>query len=491
MNVRRRTLLFWTVSVVCLDGLACFRSFDPSKVECVGDTTCPSGYTCSRTAGQDHGTCVSGGPRRDGSTGDLPLSSAGDGSSTADRSASGGGGGNAGSFGGTSGGGGTTVADGPSADTADVPNTASPETGTTTDTKNAPDVISGSDVPTGGTSGADGSTGPGGTRGTGGVGTGGSTGPGGAPGTGGIGAGGVAGTTGGTGGTHTGGTSATGGAATGGTSATGGAATGGTSATGGAATGGAPGTGGTTLGGLGHACTSHLQCAQDNCIDGVCCDSPCNGTCQACGSSGHCNVTPATDANCPTVTCPANSTCGSYTAPSAGACKSFGACKTSTDCALSPVAARTSCATGSLCDGQGNCKAQHMKCGSSLTCDLSIQECCLDVGLGTYACTELGNEAICAKMAVGGTGTSYTAPATCDKDTDCPSGQVCCLNSVDGNNGVECIAAADCKSQTFYERHLVCASPETSTSCPSGQSCAALYSGGINPYLPGGWMVCQ
>lgn len=81
-------------------------------------------------------------------------------------------------------------------------------------------------------------------------------------------------------------------------------------------------------------------------------------------------------------------------------------------------------------------------------------------------------------------------PATCDKDTDCPTGQVCCFNSTDGFNSVECIAASDCRSYTFYERWPVCASPETTTSCSSGQSCAALY-GGVNSYLPGGWKVCQ
>ena len=557
MKARRRRLVFWTVFLCGLNAIACFRTLDVSKVRCGDNSNCPSGYSCSRTSNQAYGACVPGGPSADGSTGDLPFSTPVDGSSAQDKSASGGSGGSSGAFGDAStGSGGSTSADGPSgdggnaetgttpndgpgADTADVPNTAGPETGTSTDTK---DAQAGTDVvmtlSNGSTCTADTqctyghcvdglccdtkcdgqceSCNENGSVGTCKVRTG-------APLT-------TRAACGGTGmcrgqcdgsnkacvpagnsivctqasclnGTATPAAHCDGSGTcppvTGTPCASNLCASDGiqcaTSCTAtSCATGsycGATGACATTKG-LGSTCSSIAECTTGNCVGGVCCDSPCNGTCQACSSSGHCNVSPATDPNCPTVTsCPANTTCGSYTPPSAHTCRSYGACKNSADCVLSPVASRTSCAPGSLCDGQGNCTAQQMKCGS-VTCDLSYQECCMDVGLSSYSCTALGNDTLCPPNNVGIIGSSYTVPTTCDMDTNCPSGQVCCLNSVDGGNSVECIAAADCVSQAFYERHFVCSSPETSTSCPSGQSCATL-GDSIHPYLPGGWKVCQ
>ncbi|MGH7271762.1 MAG: hypothetical protein ACREJ3_15125, partial [Polyangiaceae bacterium] len=43
--------------------------------------------------------------------------------------------------------------------------------------------------------------------------------------------------------------------------------------------------------GLGAACTSAGQCATGHCVDAVCCESACDGTCESCdiaGSPGHC-----------------------------------------------------------------------------------------------------------------------------------------------------------------------------------------------------------
>lgn len=58
--MRLRKLAFWTVALASLDTVACLKDFDPAKIECISDATCPSGYTCTRTASQDFGTCVSG-----------------------------------------------------------------------------------------------------------------------------------------------------------------------------------------------------------------------------------------------------------------------------------------------------------------------------------------------------------------------------------------------------------------------------------------------
>lgn len=55
----------------------------------------------------------------------------------------------------------------------------------------------------------------------------------------------------------------------------------------------------TTLLGLGQSCFSNAQCASSFCVDGVCCDSSCGGSCQACvtaktgGPNGTCANIPA------------------------------------------------------------------------------------------------------------------------------------------------------------------------------------------------------
>lgn len=300
--------------------------------------------------------------------------------------------------------------------------------------------------------------------------------------------------------TTTGGRVPTGGATVGGQTQVAGAPTGGKSATGGALTGGMP-TGGSPTGGvtptggststlftLGHACSSGTQCSTNYCVDGVCCESPCNGVCQACGSTGLCNQTPATDSGCSAVTCPGNSTCASYTAPAAGACKSFGACATASDCAKTSAAARTSCATGSLCDGQGNCVHATVGCGGS-TCDMSYQQCCMLVDANNYACQNSG--AIC------GTTSQWQAAdsgvvTTCDQDSDCPTGQSCCMTNGNGNITVSCIAAASCPGTVppYITYYPVCSSPATSTSCPAGTSCQVQWDSTWGYVIPASWKVC-
>src|SRR5207253_466317 len=45
----------------------------------------------------------------------------------------------------------------------------------------------------------------------------------------------------------------------------------------------------------GAACTTTAECATGNCVDAVCCDSPCAGQCESCGEPGSVGrCTPAT-----------------------------------------------------------------------------------------------------------------------------------------------------------------------------------------------------
>ena len=102
----------------------------------------------------------------------------------------------------------------------------------------------------------------------------------------------------------------------------------------------------------GQACSAWFQCETGSCVDGVCCDTACSGTCEACTA----NKTGGTDGTCAPI--------AGYTDPDAecedglcqtGLCNGFGSCgiiEWGTDprdeCPDGP------CVTGK-CDGGGGC----------------------------------------------------------------------------------------------------------------------------------------
>jgi hypothetical protein len=80
----------------------------------------------------------------------------------------------------------------------------------------------------------------------------------------------------------------------------------------------------------GAACTGAGGCADGICARGFCCDTPCDGICQACDSSG-CIQTPATDDRCgasgPLLACANLSTvCRTYEDQPLNRCIAFGQC---------------------------------------------------------------------------------------------------------------------------------------------------------------------
>jgi hypothetical protein len=102
----------------------------------------------------------------------------------------------------------------------------------------------------------------------------------------------------------------------------------------------------------GAVCTLGSECSSGSCVDGVCCNSPCNGTCLACttakkgaGANGTCGVIAANtdpDAECP----------GATTCTGAGVCGTFvdgAACTQNAECASNVCADGVCC--NALCDG--------------------------------------------------------------------------------------------------------------------------------------------
>jgi len=178
---------------------------------------------------------------------------------------------------------------------------------------------------------------------------------------------------------------------------------------------------------LGGACASNSECATGNCVDGVCCDTACSGTCVACaaalktsGADGTCG--PAADGKDPHGTCPDD---GMSTCARDGFCNGSGGCrlyKSGTSCGASTCDGNV--AKGVLCDGLGACK-------TSTT----------GVDCATYACSAGSCKSTCA------TNSDCASTAWCDGGT--------CRTK--GANGAKCTLADACAS-AFCVDGVCCAS---------------------------------
>src|SRR5262249_23761521 len=130
---------------------------------------------------------------------------------------------------------------------------------------------------------------------------------------------------------------------------------------------------GSCLSVVGTTCSSGTQCASGFCVDGVCCNSACAGTCQACNlpsSSGTCSAIPqgGTDTN--------------PSCSGAQACDGSGQCL---EAVGQPCSAGTQCAGGYCADG--------VCCGSA--CNGTCQTCSLPGSIGA-----------CVNIPLGGTDTN-------------------------------------------------------------------------------------
>jgi hypothetical protein len=172
---------------------------------------------------------------------------------------------------------------------------------------------------------------------------------------------------------------------------------------------------------IGTRCAQGGECRTGFCVDDVCCESPCQGTCLMCdrpGAEGRC--LPVIDGQDPDNECdeePAN-TCGRD-----GMCNGIGACRrraSGTQCgAGSCVGANETAA--STCDGNGVCVAGAVKsCTPALCIESSCGTACTansDCQTGFFC-----DASTCRVQRVQG--------AACDNDTQCATGHcadgVCC-----------------------------------------------------------------
>jgi len=225
--------------------------------------------------------------------------------------------------------------------------------------------------------------------------------------------------------------------------------------------------------GNGSPCSAPSNCASNFCVDGVCCDSSCSGTCQACttakkgdGDNGKCgSIAAMTDPDNECVI---------------GDCNGSGACGASPG--MSPNGA--ACSSGNTCSS-GNCV-------DGLCCDTACSAKC-------QACSA-------AKKGSGVNGVCGNIAAMTDPDNECPlgncNGSGACGSSILLGSGAACASAAQCASNYCVDG--VCCDNGCSGACNacnvSGQvgtcseifpgACAAQCSGEIGlpdtPNLPGG-----
>jgi hypothetical protein len=83
--------------------------------------------------------------------------------------------------------------------------------------------------------------------------------------------------------------------------------------------------------GPGIACSASAECRSGNCVNGVCCDTACNGLCEACGTNGVCGFRDN------------------------GSCPAGQQCATRTTCSPRTVEEGESCANGEACNNGGVC----------------------------------------------------------------------------------------------------------------------------------------
>jgi hypothetical protein len=150
--------------------------------------------------------------------------------------------------------------------------------------------------------------------------------------------------------------------------------------------------------------------------------------------------------------------------------------------------ARTSCGTGALCDGAGNCVHRTVACGPH-TCDLAYEECIINV----QNCAAVSYE--CANLA-----TVQPTPgvfiAECDESDDCTVGYSCYFgkrgSATEDGSTTSCIADASIGSIPVSLQLLCSSQSMAPQTCPSSKSCTVPISVPDGScWMPSTWQTCS
>ncbi len=259
------------------------------------------------------------------------------------------------------------------------------------------------------------------------------------------------------------------------------------------------------------ACSTDTDCGSGFCVDEVCCDSACTGTCEACtaakkssGIDGECGpikfdsdpdnecvIGSACDGQgtCKFyngVPCPVGNECLSYCVDGvccgnicSGACQSCSAAKkgSGVDGVCEPIAVGTDpddeCSAGA-CDGAGTCASIGGACTSNAQCGSGGS--CVDNVCCDSACTGTCQACTAAKKGSGVDGICGPIKFDSNPDNECAIGSACDgQGTCKSYNGVPCTNANDCLS---YCVDGFCCGNVCTGMC---ESCsAAIKGGGVN-----------
>jgi len=212
--------------------------------------------------------------------------------------------------------------------------------------------------------------------------------------------------------------------------------------------------------GIGSTCQDDVDCLSNNCEDGYCCNTSCNGACDRCnlsGLEGTCNNAPEGSTGEPSA-CGGNLLCtGSSTCPTG--------CVGDAQCQL-----------GFFCNAVGQCEAQQLKgesCDQAHCKQPGCRQCTTGICSDDNVCCDApcdGSCDVCNKSGSLGTcvpasntftgspdcgyflcdGAKATCPDGCSSDANCDAGNYCSAQQTcvpRRSNGEACSQANECLSQ--------------------------------------------
>jgi hypothetical protein len=192
----------------------------------------------------------------------------------------------------------------------------------------------------------------------------------------------------------------------------------------------------------GGSCKEDCECLSGHCADGVCCNTACDGPCEACNLTDHvgtCSAhAPQTDPE---------GDCGPYNCNGARACEtscSGGAC--SQDCSVNNYCNGSSCASkrslGASCNDTCQCASGY--CVDGVCCNTTCAG-------GCQACNLAGSVGTCSSRPRGQDPEEACGAYTCN-------GYGACLTEADpatSSNACSSICSTDCKSAYYCSTQLL------------------------------------
>jgi cysteine-rich repeat protein len=184
----------------------------------------------------------------------------------------------------------------------------------------------------------------------------------------------------------------------------------------------------TTKRDIGQACTGSLQCASGFCVDGYCCNSSCNGDCDACdvpGSYGSCALRPAGTQGQPSCS---PYLCDGTKAVCPTTCTSEAGCieRSSCDPATSTCTEASGFPNGETCANDRECQSSF--CVDGVCCDTAC-------GASCDACNLAGSEGVCTVRPAGAAGEPSCSPNLCGGQAQCATS---CTSNSDCAGGLPC-----------------------------------------------------